>query len=283
MSDVKNKIVLITGGSLGIGKCVAKKFAMNNARVIICSRNQQDLDDAAAEISAVGSCEGMAVDVSRPDKVRQLINYVRKKHGRLDVLINCAGIYGPIGPLETTDAVLWEQTIKINLIGTVNCIRHAIPVMKRQGSGKIINMAGGGVGGTNIQPNFSAYIASKAAISGFTEAMARELKDFNIQVNAISPGSINTRLLDQVLKAGESSGKEFLEKSRKQKADGGTSPEKAAELALFLAGDDSNFVTGKTLSAVWDDYGHFHEIRQRLDSSLYNLRRIDDLMFKEIA
>ena len=137
MSDVKNKIVLITGGSLGIGKCMAKKFAMNNARVIICSRNQQDLDDAAAEISAVGSCEGMAVDVSMPDKVRQLIDYVSKKHGRLDVLINCAGIYGPIGPLETTDAVLWEQAIKINLIGTVNCIRHAIPVMKRQGSGKI--------------------------------------------------------------------------------------------------------------------------------------------------
>ncbi len=283
MSDVKNKIVLITGGSLGIGKCMAKKFAMNNARVIICSRNQQDLDDAAAEISAVGSCEGMAVDVSRPDKAKQLIDYVRKKHGRLDVLINCAGIYGPIGPLETTDAVLWEQAIKINLIGTMNCIRHAIPVMKQQGSGKIINMAGGGVGGTNIQPNFSAYIASKAAISGFTEAMARELKDFNIQVNAISPGSVNTRLLDQVLKAGESSGSEFLEKSRKQKTDGGTSPEKAAALALFLAGDDSNFVTGKTLSAVWDDYSHFHEIRQRLDSSLYNLRRIDDLMFKEIA
>lgn len=283
MPDVKNKIVLITGGSLGIGKCMAKKFAMNNARVIICSRNQQELDDAAAEISAVGSCEGMAVDVSMPDKVRQLIDYVSKKHGRLDVLINCAGIYGPIGPLETTDAVLWEQAIKINLIGTVNCIRHAIPVMKQQGSGKIINMAGGGVGSTNIPPNLSAYTASKAAISGFTEAMARELKDFNIQVNAISPGPVNTRLLDQVLKAGESTGREFLEKSRKQKADGGTSPEKAAALALFLAGDDSNFVTGKTLSAVWDDYGHFHEIRQRLDSSLYNLRRIDDLRFKETA
>ena len=155
-------------------------------------------------------------------------------------------------------------------------------IMKKQKQGKIINVSGGGIGGPNINPNFSAYTTSKAAVAGFTEVIAKELKSFNIQVNVISPGAVNTRLLDQVLEAGEIAGKDFLEKSKKQKIDGGTTPEKAAKLAIFLATTESDHITGKLLSAVWDNYENFDKMKNKIaESSFYNLRRIDDFMFYE--
>ncbi|MBI2664037.1 SDR family oxidoreductase [Candidatus Woesearchaeota archaeon] len=267
------EVVLITGGSLGIGKAIANEFVRQNATVIICSRTRKDLDRAAAEMN----CDSMAADVSDAEQVKKLFEYIRKKCGTLDVLVNCAGVYGPIGPLETNDDSAWKNTIGINLIGTVNCIKHAIPLMKARKSGKIINMAGGGIGGKNLQPNFTAYLASKAAVVVLTEAVAKELKDFNIQVNAISPGPVNTRFLDRVLEAGVAAGKDYLEKARKQKEEGGTQPEKAAALALYLASDRCSF-TGKTISAVWDDYKNFSS----LSDSMYAFRRIDDVMFREV-
>ena len=125
-------------------------------------------------------------------------------------------------------------------------------------------------------------MASKGAVVAFTEAMAKELKDFNIQVNAIAPGAVNTRLLEQALSAGALAGEEFSETCRRQKKDGGTPPEKAAELAIFLAGKESGNISGKVLSAVWDDYKNFPKIRAELGAgSLYTLRRIDNSLFSE--
>ncbi len=281
--ELEDKIVVVTGGGQGIGRCIAAEYAKRKAVVVICSRTKPDLDKAAEEIrSSGGHCKAYAADVSDARKLKQFFDDVIKKYGRIDVLINCAGIYGPIGPLEENDMGQWEKTIQINLLGTVHCTRYVIPVMKKQGKGKIINLCGGGVGGPDLKSNLSAYITSKAAIAGYTEAMANELRDYNIQVNAISPGAVNTRLLDQVLAAGDLAGKDFLERSKKQKSAGGTPPEKAADLAIFLSTSASDHVTGKVLSAVWDDYKNFGKIRDRLKGSLYNLRRIDDYKYKEI-
>jgi NAD(P)-dependent dehydrogenase (short-subunit alcohol dehydrogenase family) len=274
-----NKVVIITGGSQGIGRSMALKFAGLGAKVMICSRTKEDLGVVVGEITSSGGvCESFVADVSDAAQVKDAFERIVRGHGRIDVLVTCAGVYGPIGPLETNDAKAWEKAISVNLIGTMNAVHSVIPVMKKQGHGKIITMCGGGIGG-EVKPNFSAYVTSKAAVAGFTEAVAKELKGCNVQINAISPGAVNTRLLDEVLAAGEKAGKDFLEKSRKQKMDGGTPPEKATELAVFLASEESDFVTGKVLSAIWDDYRNFHRVKDKLEGSLYNLRRIDDSMF----
>jgi len=277
MSDLNNKVVVITGGSLGIGKCVALEFSKNKANVIICSRTKSDLEKTVEEIKNQGNCDGLVIDVSDHNQVKKLFNFILDKYSKLDVLINCAAIFGPIGKIETNDLDLWQKAININLLGTVNCIKNAIPIMKKQGHGKIINMAGAGIGWKNLTPNFSAYTSSKAAISGLTESLSLELKEFNIQINAISPGTVNTRLLDQVIKAGDAAGKEYVIDITEQKDKGANPPEKAAKLALFLSSKESNFLTGKTISAVWDNYKN----SKNLSSSLYNLRRIDNSNFIE--
>lgn len=261
---MQDKVVLITGGSLGIGRCLAEAFSKEGAKVFSCSRHTTP-----------------PVDVARAGQVKEWIGDIFQKEQWIDVFINCAGVYGPIGPIETLDWKEWEQTVAVNLFGTVHSIRAVIPFMKRQKSGKIINFSGGGVGG-RLNPNFSAYIASKAAVAALTEVVARELKPFNIQVNAIAPGAVNTRFLDQVLAAGERAGKDFQAQALKQKEDGGTPPELAARLALFLASDQSRGITGKVISAKWDNYEKFSEVMDELENgSLFNLRRIDKMKFYE--
>ena len=281
--ELEGKVVLITGGSQGIGKCMAIEFSKHNSRVIVCSRTKRDLDKVKDEIKAFGgSCECFVTDVSNIVHVKKLFQNVMNLYGEIHVLINCAGIYGPIGTLDKNDIKMWKKTIDINLIGVVHTTHCVIPIMKKQKQGKIINISGGGIGGPNINPNFSAYTTSKAAVAGFTEIIARELKSSNIQVNAISPGAVNTRLLDQVLEAGELAGKDFFEKSKKQRIEGGTPPEKAVRLAIFLATTRSDHINGKLLSAVWDNYENFDKIKNKIaESSFYNLRRIDDFMFYE--
>jgi NAD(P)-dependent dehydrogenase (short-subunit alcohol dehydrogenase family) len=282
-AEVSNKIVVITGGGQGIGKNMALTFAKLGSKVIICSRTRQDLEDVEKEIKDFGGfCESYVVDVAIYSQVEKFFQNVIKKHGVIDVLITCAGIYGPIGSLDENDIEDWKKAIGINLLGTVNSVKSIMPFMKHRKEGKIITLCGGGIGGPNIVPNFSAYTTSKAAIAGFTEALSKELLDYNVQINAISPGAVNTRLLDIALKAGEKAGKEFLEKCRRQKLEGGTPPEKSAGLVVFLASKESNHITGKVLSAVWDDIAAFHNIKDELArSSIFNLRRIDGFMFFE--
>lgn len=278
-----DKIVVITGGGQGIGRNMALAIARLRSKVIICSRTMQDLADVENEIKLFGGyCESHVVDVAILSRVEKFFENIIKKHGMVDVLITCAGVYGPIGSLEENDVEEWKKTIDINLLGTVNCVRCVIPFMKHRKEGKIITVCGGGIGGPNIMPNFSAYTTSKAAIAGFTEALSKELAEHNIQINAISPGAVNTRLLDIALAAGERAGKVFLEKCQRQKREGGTPPKRSAELAIFLASKASDCMTGKVLSAVRDDIKAFHGIKEKLaHKSLFNLRRIDDFIFLE--
>jgi 3-oxoacyl-[acyl-carrier protein] reductase len=251
MLEMKDLVVIITGAGQGIGKSIALEFARKGSRVVVCSRTKSDIDTVKSEIKCFGgNCLGLVVDVSIKDQVDAMVNKVISEYNRVDVLINCAGIYGPICPFESTDMTEWKKTIDINLIGTVFCTHSVLPVMKKQKKGKIINFCGGSVGSVNLNPNFSAYVTSKFAVAGFTEVIANELMAYNIQVNAISPGAVNTRFIDQVLAAGELAGAEFLKKSKEQKQEGGTSPMKAAMLAIYLASSASDFVSGKTLSAV---------------------------------
>ncbi len=276
------KVAFITGGSQGIGRAIAEEFARNGYATAICARTQEDVEKAAGEIASRGfGCEGIALDVTDQKAVASAMNSVAKKYGGLDVLVTCAGVYGPIGRLEENDWQKWQEAISINLIGTMLAIRAALPIMKKQGKGCIITMAGGGVGGKGVKPNFSSYVTSKFAVCGFTEAMAAELEGSGVRINSISPGAVNTRLLDQALASGKNAGEEFLKASAKQKETGGTPPKQAARLALFLASDEARSVDGKMLSAVWDDTAEIARMGDKIRGPLFTLKRIDNALFQE--
>lgn len=280
LEKIERKVAVVTGGSQGIGRAMAIEFAKAGYVTIILARTEPDVRKAAGEISKAGKCAGMALDVSDSAAVASVFGEIARKYGRIDVLVCCAGIYGPIGILEENDPLLWKQAIDVNLCGTVYCARAAIPLMKKRGFGRIITMAGGGVGGPNIKPNLSSYITSKFAICGFVEALSSELAGSNITINAISPGAVNTRLLEQVLSAGEKAGKKFLEASKAQKEKGGTPPEIAAKMALFLAGESAGRISGRTISAVWEKPDALANM-EISGGSIYALRRIDGILFNE--
>jgi NAD(P)-dependent dehydrogenase (short-subunit alcohol dehydrogenase family) len=168
----------------------------------------------------------------------------------------------------------WLEAVQVNLFGTVHTCRALIPHFRRQGYGKIINLSGGGA--TAPLPRISAYACSKAAVVRLTETLAEELRDVHVDVNAIAPGALNTRLLDEVIEAGpEKVGKEFYERSLKQRDAGGVPLEKGAALAVFLASAAGDGITGRLLSAIWDDWARLPERREALaKSDVYTLRRI---------
>jgi NAD(P)-dependent dehydrogenase (short-subunit alcohol dehydrogenase family) len=261
---------------------MAIEFAKNGYNVAICARTRQDVEKTAGEIRAMGhQCSGFVLDVADFAALQEKVGEMAEKLGGIDVLVACAGVYGPIGRLEENSRQEWENALRINLLGTVFTVRAVLPIMKRQGNGCIIAMAGGGVGGKSIKPNFSAYVTSKFAVCGFVEALAGELEGSGVRINAISPGPVNTRLLDQVLTARDKAGGKFYEDSLKQKEKGGTPPELAAKFAVFLASGQAAHLSGKMLSAVWDKPAALAGKKIGAKKSLYTLRRIDGEMFGE--
>ena len=166
--------------------------------------------------------------------------------------------------------------MEININGSVLMSRVVLPYFKERRYGKIIQLSGGGA--TNPLPRISAYAVSKAAIVRFAETLAEEVRGLGIDVNAIAPGALNTGMLDEILAAGpEKVGAEFYEKSLKQKESGGAPLSRGAELAVFLASAESDGVTAKLISAIWDDWERWGESIEVLNSSdVYTLRRITE-------
>ena len=278
----RDQVVLITGAGRGIGRSIACAFAREGASLALVARSQTEIDQVARELSSSGvHCLARPADVSYRSAAESAVQAVLARFGRLDVLINAAGVYGPIGPLVENNLDDWVQAIEINLLGTLYCLRAVLPHMLSRGTGVVINFSGGGA--VSPFPRFSAYSASKAAVVRLTETVAEEVRDRGVRINAIAPGAVNTRLLDQVLVAGQAAGPEFYAKSLEQKRSGGTSPEIAAELALFLASPAAAAITGRLISAVWDDWKSLPRRVQELDhSALFTLRRIDGKNFAEV-
>lgn len=275
---LNGKVAIITGANQGFGLEISRQYVNAGASIVMCARNGDLLTKAREELTN-GLMHGQAIeavqaDVSEMQSVEQLVETILQRFGRIDILVNNAGIYGPMGPIEEVDWAQWIRAIEINLFGSILMCRAVLPAMKEQQKGKIIQLSGGGA--TNPMPNISAYAVSKAAIVRFAETLAEEVRDFNIDVNAIAPGALNTRMLDEVLAAGpEKVGQAFFDRSIKQKESGGAGFEQGAELAVFLASDASNGITGKLISAVWDNWEHWPEHLDELNSSdAYTLRRI---------
>lgn len=269
---------LITGGSQGLGRVIAEHFVRAGASVLLTGRNEELLESARRELHQIAR-QGQKVliqrgDVSKREDCDAAVARAHRELSDLMILVNNAGVYGPKGPLEEVDWDEWVRAVEINLLGTVYMCRAVIPIFKARRYGKIVNLSGGGA--TAPLPRISAYAASKAAVVRMTDTLAEELRDWNIDVNAIAPGALNTRLLDEILAAGpEKVGKAFHERSLRQRDEGGVPPGKGAELAVFLAAAASDGITGRLLSAVWDDWENLPAKRDRLDKSdVYTLRRI---------
>ncbi|MCX7848391.1 MAG: SDR family oxidoreductase, partial [bacterium] len=216
----------------------------------------------------------LVADVACPRDVGRIVDAVMTTFRRVDILVNNAGIYGPMGLSDEVDWDAWRYAIEVNLFGSVLMCRAVVPYMKAQRYGKIIQLSGGGA--TAPLPNLSAYAAAKAAVVRFAESLAQEVRQWHIDVNAVAPGALNTRLLDDVLAAGpEKVGAEFYTKAVRQKETGGVGFEPGARLCVFLASAASDGITGKLISAVWDRWDLFPSIKDELmTSDVYTLRRI---------
>ena len=276
--SLQDRHAIITGAGQGLGACIAEHYVAAGASVLLCARNQDRLQFVRQKLSdgLVGGQQLLIqqTDVSNPAEVDALVETALATFPKLDILINNAGVYGPMGPLDEADWTEWVQAIHINLIGSVYVCRAVVPHFKGRRYGKIVNLSGGGA--TGPLPRFSAYAASKAAIVRFTESLALEVKEFNIDVNAIAPGALATRLMDQVIEAGpDKVGSAFHERMTQIKKQGGTPLAKAAALAVYLGSAASDGISGKLISAVWDPWPILHEHKEDLDESdIYTLRRI---------
>jgi len=278
--NLSHKVAIVTGAGRGIGRAIALAFAEEGAEIVSVSRTLSEVEQTASEIKARGR-KSLAIkaDVSNQQDVQEMIALTLKEFGRVDILVNNAGVLGPIGPTWENNIEEWIRTVHINLIGTFLCSRAVLPMMIEQRWGRIINLSGGGA--AYGRPYFSAYASSKAALVRFTECLAAEVKPYNITVNAIAPGLVNTRMQDEVLSAGPKAGEEALAQARRAKAGGGVSPDLAASLAVFLASDDSAGLTGRLISAVWDDWKSLDRkrIEDIMGKEIFTLRRIDEVFF----
>lgn len=274
---LKGLNALITGGSQGLGKAIAEQFLVEGASVVLCARSEKDLTSTRTELSTKFPSQKIlsrACDVANEAQVTDLVAFALKELGSIDALVLNAGVYGPMGPTETVDLNEWRRAIDINLFGVLLPCRALIPHLKQANRGKIVVLSGGGA--TNPLPNISSYAASKAAVVRLMETLAEELRPHHVDVNAIAPGALATRLVDEVLAAGpDKVGAAFFEKNKQWKEKGATPLELGAKLAVYLASAESNGITGKLISAQWDPWAKLAEHRDELaKSDIYCLRRV---------
>ncbi len=268
---------IITGANQGLGLEIARAFVREGANIAICARENNRLEDAHKHLLGFArpgqKVIAQVANVARDADTAALVGRALNEFGSIQILVNNAGIYGPKGTIDEVDWNEWVRTVEINLLGSVLMCRHVIPHMREQRYGKIIQLSGGGA--TNPLPRISAYAASKAGIIRFAETLAEEMREFHVDVNGLAPGALNTRLLDEVLEAGpEKVGRSFYERAEKQKAEGGAPLDRGADLCVFLASPDSDGITGKILSAIWDPWPELSEHKDDLSGDVYTLRRI---------
>jgi 3-oxoacyl-[acyl-carrier protein] reductase len=239
MGRLEGKVAMITGGSRGIGRAVALEFAREGGRlVLIAGQDRQALSNVEGEIAAVGGESiGRLADVARRDEIEQVVDAAVAKWGRIDVLVNNAGIL-QLGPLESISEERWDTTLSVHLKGTFTCTQAVIPIMKRRGGGKIINIAAPSA----LRGSYGVadYAAAKGGIVAFTRNAANELKAYNIQVNCISPVA-DTRMTEKLTRFR----REHQGIARREREF--VAPEAIAPAFLFFATADSDYVTGQLI------------------------------------
>lgn len=232
LMSIHDKIAIITGASRGVGRASALRFAGAGARIFLFSRTRTALEALADEITATGGTAHIVVgDVAREEDVQRLFRQVEEMYGRVDILVNCAGVVA-VRPFVEMDAHTWDSILNTNLRGTFLCCREAFRLMAAQRNGVILNISSlSGVKGVEKFPGLSAYNVSKAGVASLTEILAVEGKPYNIRVSVVSPGAIDTEMLHQAaphLKAAMTA-------------------DDMADILLFLADDSGRMFNGSNI------------------------------------
>ena len=270
---LEGRVVLVTGGSHGIGRSIAHACAAEGASLALVARTPAPLEEAAAEVRAIGvPCLTVCADVSRAPDAARMVEETEGGLGPVDVLVHAAGVYGPIGPITETDPEAWAQAIAINLVGAYLCTRAVLPGMMARRRGKVVHFSGGGA--SEGRANFSAYSASKTAVVRFAETAALEVAPYNVQVNVIAPGAVRTRLHEDVVRAGIAAGPDEVAKAQRLLESAEADGAQAVELALLLASEASGALTGRLISAPWDDWHALPALADSLSEDVYRLRRV---------
>ena len=270
---LRGRVALITGGGRGIGRAIARAYAAEGALLALAARTDAELAATADEIRTEFGSDVTTVitDVRDREQVENAVSHTVDTFGPIDVMVNNAGNTGQIGSLWQLDPERWANVISVHVLGTYYGCRAVIPGMLERGQGRIVNMSG--VGG----PNDTSYDAAKTAIVNMTENLSVELAGTGITVNAISPGSIHTRMWEEVrdmaLAAGDM---DMYEKGVQVTSGGGASIERAAQLAVMLGSDDCGELSGRLIRAALDT---FEDIPARVDEIMASdallLRRVD--------
>ena len=243
--SLKGKVAIVTGGGRGIGKGIAIGLAKAGAKVVVTSRKINDLEETAADIKAFGG-EAMALQshLGKMEEIQKMVSTVMDKYGRIDILVNNAGASPAMGSVLDSDERLWDTVMNLNVKGVYFTSQAVANIMKKQGGGKIINIAS--VDGHKPEPMVSVYSISKAACRHITQAFAMELASFNIQVNTICPGPVASKMMDShwfhLPPEEQKKQKEALAKMLPMGRIG--DPDDIAGVAILLASDASNYMTG---------------------------------------
>ena len=269
-----DKLAVITGATGGLGRELTHAFWGAGYSLILVSRRVDELSSLSLSLTnRVNQSVHCAItDLCSPTQISLLSDLLTKKEPH--VLINNAAIQGPIGPSWENDIGEIQATIQVNLLAPIELCRAVVPGMIVRGGGAIINISGGGA--TAPRANFTSYATAKAGLIRYSETLAEETSPYGIQVNCIAPGAMKTEMLGEILKCGANvAGEREFTLASKVFAEGGASMASVAELALFLAGEESKGISGKLVSAVWDDWPSWKEhLNELCSSDVYTLRRI---------
>ncbi|HVE49236.1 MAG TPA: SDR family oxidoreductase [Casimicrobiaceae bacterium] len=246
-TDLAGRVALVTGGGTGIGAAITRKLTAAGATVVITGRSIEPLEALARQTGA----QAITADVSDEASVAALFDRIDAGPAGPDILVNNAGVTGPVVRAADMDIAAWDETMAINVRGTLLCIKYAVPRMRARGGGSIINMSS--LMGLRGTPMRSAYTASKYAVLGITDAVSQEVGIDNIRVNALCPGAVNGELMQRVIAARvKAEGRPADEIIRVHYTDSSSlrrwvEPEEVAEAALFLASPKSAAITGERL------------------------------------
>jgi NAD(P)-dependent dehydrogenase (short-subunit alcohol dehydrogenase family) len=267
---------IITGCSRGLGAVIANSMWREGADLLLVARSEAGLREVRDRLgSAAGQhAHFFAADLLDPSAPAAIMAEARRLWPRVEILVNNAGIAGPIGMVADNDWREWRDALQVNLLAPAELCKLSIAWMRETGGGRIVNLSGGGA--TNPRPRFSAYGTAKCALVRFSETIAAEVAGLGIRVNCISPGMLNTDMLQDVLRAGpERLGAADYQQVQKAVAGGTADPKMAAELIVYLASEESAGINGKLISAVWDPWRGLHRhIDDLKDTDIYTLRRI---------